>query len=434
MLRPLSGLIGACLFLSGIALFSAGPVAVQPILPAAGLYLLMALATRPALSTRVLVWMLLGIAALALSSLFSPVPGYSFLYFLLQAMPILLFGLVFGLILGQGVSDAGQIRWFLSGYAAGAAVSAAVAILQFGTSTFLGFELSFTNNSNFALVAPKGRGVGFMPEAALLAILLIPAVALVYGERGRADSLLPRPLRGLPMLGLLSVGLLATRSSAMLLLPVILLLVDLVRSGNAVAFLRRLAALSVIAAVLGAVFLQLYAARLQRNDAQASTTYRLEKIMAGLDIFVEHPVLGAGLGRVSDPAFFEPYVDRMADWSWRGDDVRKGIDSWTIRLMAEGGLLGLLAFYYPLFRNVIPGLRNSVTGRGLLLLSIPLLFMQALISGYRDQPYFLLPMVVFALAAAGRPARAVAAPARAGDGAPLFQQVRPPPLGKAAFS
>lgn len=432
MLGPLSGLIGFCLFLSGIALISVGPVAVQPILPAAALYLLMALASRPALSLRVVTWMLVGLAALALSTLFSPVPGYSVLYFLLQSLPLILFGLVFGLMLGHGLSDRAQVRWFLSGFVVGAAVSSAVSILQFGTSTFLGFELSFTNNANFALVAPKGRGVGFTPEAALLAILLIPAVALVYGERGRTDSVLPAPLRGLPMLGLLALGLLSTRSSAMVLLPVILLLVDLVRSGDMAAFLKRLGALAVIAVALGAVFVQLYSARLQRNDAQASTTYRLEKILAGLDIFTDHPLVGAGLGRVSDPAFFEQHVRRMADWNWLGEDQRKGIDSWTVRLMAEGGLLCLLAFYYPLFRNVVPGLRRSPAGRALLIVSIALLLMQALISGYRDQPYFLLPVIVFALATAGRPAlgaRASATPARP---APTLRSTAPPPAIKAA--
>jgi len=389
--------IGFSLFLSGMAVFQAGPVAVQPILLLAPAYLLVALAAGPRLGPGVLVWLLAGLVSLALGTLFSGDPRYSAFYFVIQAMPLLLFGLTFGLILSR-TDDTGA---FLSGYVLGAAVSSLLCVAQFTSSSVFGVEISVTNNSNFALVAPKGRGVGFTPEAALLAILLIPAIALLYAERGATDSLLPARLRHPALLVLIGAGLVCTRSSSMVLLPLVLLAVDLLRSGNVGGFLKRSRLLVALGGVLLLVFVPLYSLRLERNDAQASTTYRLEKLLAGAEMFLEHPVQGAGLGRVSDAGFFDGYVEHRKDWSWRGEEERKGVDSWTLRLAAEGGLIALIAFYYPLLRPVVPALRRSPAGRALLSLGFALLVMQALISGYRDQPYFYLPLIVFALAGTG---------------------------------
>ena len=92
-------------------------------------------------------------------------------------------------------------------------------------------------------------------------------------------------------------------------------------------------------------------------------------------------------------------MDVPPELSWN-TEPRKGIDSTTIRILAESGLIGFVAMYYPvvLFFRRARKLFQSAAFSSIGGLAYGLLFTQTFISGYRDQLVLLLPMVAFATA------------------------------------
>jgi hypothetical protein len=92
-------------------------------------------------------------------------------------------------------------------------------------------------------------------------------------------------------------------------------------------------------------------------------------------------------------------MDIPPDLRWN-DEPRKGVDSTAIRVLAESGLIGFAAMYYPIlfFFRRARTLFQSAAFSGFGGLSYGLLFAQIFISGYRDQLVLLLPMIAFATA------------------------------------
>jgi hypothetical protein len=379
-----------------VAVAHFGGVGLQPVICAFGLYILMRILMCSEIPGSIVIWILAGVFAGGVVTLLSIDPAYSLKYLLLQSVYLC----VVGLAVGWMLVDPRDRACFLNGFLSGAGVSSILALAQVALSQSIGFYPKVTNNQNFSLIAPADRGVAFTPEASILATLLIPATLIAYlAWRGRWPSAWPPFTHGAFVI-LLLAGLLITRSSSLFLLPVLLVGYELFAATDPRVLLRRGAAALLGAAVILMLFLPHYQARLDRSDAQYSTMGRAEKLMAGIRIFSEHPVTGAGLGMVSDPNFFDPYVVHVADWSWQKNSSRKGIDSSVLRTAAESGLLGLFALYYPVF------LALGAAKRALLnpeyaapaVLAISLLLSQALVTGYRDLPFMLLPMAILLLA------------------------------------
>ena len=398
LLVLLAAATGVALTMPGVSLLHAGGIGVQPLLPLLAAVIAMGVIARGGVPIGALGWLMMVGTALALSALTSVDPGASLLYFAFQVTTAALAALGFGYLLAERSLRVA----FLNGYIFGALLSAAASVLQFTTSTFLGFAFRLANNQNFELIAPWGRGMAFTAEASLLATVMMPALLAVYLERQREDSAILPLFRSLPALLLLLAGYVASKSSTIIFLLPALLLAETLMQRDLFGALKKYARHLVFFVLLAAVFFPLYQSRLAATDAQFSSAGRLEKMLAGFSIAGDHPVLGAGPGMVSDPAFFDPYVNHIVDWSWKAFDMPdKGIDSAVIRTLAESGGFGLLATYYPvlLLFAAAAAMARRPDLRPFLPIAICLLFSQSLVSGYRDLTIFYLPLVIGAVGA-----------------------------------
>ncbi|WP_119169280.1 hypothetical protein [Algihabitans albus] len=398
LLILLAAATGVALTMPGISLLNAGGIGIQPLLPLLGAVIAAGVIARGGIPIGALGWLMMIGIALALSSLASVDPGASLLYFTFQLVTAALAALGFGYLL----SERSLRVAFLNGYIFGALVSAAASVLQFATSTFLGFAFRLANNQNFELLAPWGRGMAFTAEASLLATVMMPALLAVYLERQREDSVILPIFRTLPAMLLLLAGYVASKSSTIVFLLPALLLAETLMQRDLFGALRKYARHLVFFLLLAAAFFPIYQSRLAATDAQFSSAGRLEKMVAGIAIAGDHPVFGAGPGMVSDPIFFDPYVNHIVDWSWKDFDVPdKGIDSAVIRTLAESGGFGLLATYYPVLLLFLAAaaMARRPDIRPFLPIAICLLFSQSLVSGYRDLTIFYLPLVIGAVGA-----------------------------------
>jgi hypothetical protein len=381
----LPGLIGASCLLPGIAIGTIGDLGVQPIIPLLALYLCLVAMLRLRLPRQPLLWMALLLIAYAASTIFAAVPSTSLLFGALQGAYLLLGGIAFTAI----CSTASHRQALAQGYMTSALVSSVIAFVQAVYSTLSGHTIGLANNSNFSIVQPYGRGAAFTPEPAVLASLLIPAFLCCWFERQGNGRLLAPWQHGWTALTILTLGLLSTKSTSLFYLPALFAAVSLLQSRSIRHFVKG----------VGGIFLHFYGSRLSNNDAASSEAWRATKMLAGISIFEAHPLTGAGIGLVSDSNFFAPYMDIPADLRWN-TEPRKGIDSTTIRILAESGLLGFAAAYYPIlvFFRRARALFLSPAFCGIGGLSYGLLFAQVFISGYRDQVVLLLPLVAFAIA------------------------------------
>jgi len=390
-----AGLIGASSLLPGVSIVSIGDVGVQPIILLLPIYLLVVALLRLPLPTQPLLWIVLVLGSFFASVAFSTAPASSELYLVLQGGYLILGGITFAAICGTPSHRAG----FIKGYMTGALISSFVAFFQAVYSIGTGNTITLANNSNFSIVGAYGRGAAFTPEPSVLATLLIPAFLCWWCERQSEGGLLGRWQRGWVALFILALGLLATKSSSLLYLPALIVIVSTLQSANVRAFAKSIGGILLLSVAAGGIFLQFYSSRLENNDATASEAWRTTKIHAGIAIFETYPVAGAGLGRVSDVNFFAPFMDIPPDLRWN-DEPRKGVDSTAIRVLAESGLIGFAAMYYPIlfFFRRARTLFQSAAFSGFGGLSYGLLFAQIFISGYRDQLLLLLPMIAFATA------------------------------------
>ena len=282
MLNLLVVAIGFSCLTPGVAIASFGTVGLQPIMPLLALYCIFVPLSLLRLPMRTLQWAMANVAGLLLSYFIALVFGrgdHEDLYLILQSVLYLGAAAGFGTIL---VTPAHR-RMFVESYVAAALISSGIGIIQAILSQTLGIILHVTNNANFSLIQDAaGRAAAFAPEASVLATLLLPAFVCVWLEHEKPDSLLRPLLRSRSAQALLLAGLIATRSSTLLLLPVLLLLTEAFCSRNwkeFVAFARRsLAAL----AVAGALFLPVYTLRLQTTDARASGEFRKLNIHTAL--------------------------------------------------------------------------------------------------------------------------------------------------------
>jgi len=235
--------------------------------------------------------------------------------------------------------------------------------------------------------------------------------------------------RNWPALLLLALGLVSTKSSSLIYAPILFVLVAAFQSGRLGDFTRTVGKILIPLALAAVVYLPLYGTRTVTPDADSSMAWRLTKVEAGIDIFEANPVVGAGLGLVSDSDYFESYLVIPPDLAWNREP-HKGVDSTAIRILAEAGILGFVAFYYPLvlcFRRM-RALCKAPAFSTIAILSLGLLFSQIFMSGYRDQIIFLLPSIAFAISGGtrvrilARPSRREAAPAGAALAPPANAQ------------
>lgn len=390
-----AGLIGTACLLPGLSIATLGDVGIQPIVVLVPVYLLLVAMLRLRLPLHPLLWMMFVLGTYVVSTGFSTSPSSSGHYVALQGGYLVLGGIAFTAI----CTIAQHRAAFVKGYMAGALVSSFVAFAQMAYSTATGNAITLANNSNFSIVQAYGRGAAFTPEASMLATLLIPALLCWWCERQAGGGLLGRWQGGWLALCVLALGLVATKSSSLLYLPALIVVVSLLQSANLRAFAKSMGGILLLSAAAGGIFLHFYSSRLNGDDAAGSELWRTTKILAGISIFEAYPLTGAGIGRVSDVDFFAPYMDDPPDLRWN-DEPRKGVDSTAIRVLAESGLIGFAAMYYPIlvyFRRARRLFQSSAFS-GIAGLSYGLLFAQTFISGYRDQLVLLLPMVAFATA------------------------------------
>jgi hypothetical protein len=391
----LAGLVGASCLLPGLAVATVGDIAVQPVIPILAIYIVFVALLRLRLPLQPLLWMMLVLVSYVISTALSTSPANSTLYASLQGSYLLLGGIAFTAICGT----AGHRRAFVRGYMGGALLSSLIGFAQAVYSIASGNAIALANNSNFSIVGAYGRGAAFTPEPSALAALLIPALLCWWLEHQAGSGLLARWQRGWLALFVLAIGLLATKSSSLLYIPALIAVVSALQCANLRAFIKGVSGIAILTIAVGGVFLHFYSSRLENNDAIASEAWRETKMLAGITIFETYPIAGAGIGRVSDPDFFAPYMDIPPDLRWN-QEPRKGIDSTAIRTLAELGLLGFAATYYPIFAffRRARTLFQTASFNGIAGLSYGLLFTQIFISGYRDQIVLWLPMVAFAIA------------------------------------
>jgi hypothetical protein len=390
-----AGLIGVTCLLPGVSIASIGDIGVQPILFFLAIHLFLVAILRLRLPLQPLLWIMLVLGTYAASVAFSTAPSSSELYASLQGAYLLLGGISFTAI----CCTARHRAAFVKGYMTAALFSSLVAFVQAVYSTATGNSITLANNSNFSIVDAYGRGAAFTPEPSVLATLLIPAFLCWWCDRQTESGLLASWQRGWKAFFVLALGLLATKSSSLLYLPALIGIVSALQCTNIRVFAKSMGTLLILSIAAGGIFLNLYSSRLANNDATASSAWRTTKILAGISIFETYPAVGAGIGRVSDTDFFGPYMDVPPELSWN-TEPRKGIDSTTIRILAESGLIGFVAMYYPvvLFFRRARKLFQSAAFSSIGGLAYGLLFTQTFISGYRDQLVLLLPMVAFATA------------------------------------
>ena len=378
----------------GLSVVSLGGVGVQPVVVLLLAYVGMLPFLNAHLSIQSLLWTSLILVSYAASTIFSVSPPVSVVFGAMQGVYLVLGAIGFSCIL----SVAPQRQAFIRGYMNGALLSSVVSFGQMAYTVASGDAISLSNNVNFAIVPEYGRGAAFTPESAALAALLIPAILICWFEQQEKNGLLAPWQRGWPALTILALGLAATKSSSILYLPVLFVIVAVFQAKRIMDVAKSAARLLVPMVAVGAVFLQLYSTRATNAAAESSITWRLTKIEAGLQVFKANPIIGAGVGLVSDSEYFEPFIEIPPDLQWN-TDPRKGVDSTAVRILAETGLVGFAAFYYPLlvFLRRVRGLCGLPSFRAMATLSLGLLFSQFFISGYRDQIVFLLPPIVFAV-------------------------------------
>lgn len=399
MLSLLVAAIGFSCLTPGLAIATIGTVGIQPAIPLFALYCIVFPLSGLRLPLQALLWALANIAGFLVSSLFVTTSGHAehFQFVMFESFYYIAAAIGFGTVL----IEPSHRRSFVNGYMAAALISSVLGISQAVISETMGIFLPLTNNENFSLVVPIGRATAFTPEASVLAGLLLPALMCVWFERGKPGSMLWAPLRGRLALLLLVAALVATRSSTLLLLPAVLLITTLFSARDWRGFFASSARILVPVALAGFLFYPLYQARLQGgDDAEWSQAWRTLKISTGLKIFEENPIFGAGPGYVSDAASFSRYLQIPRSMAWMSGQPQKGVDSTPVRIIAEGGALGVLLAYYPL---IVFWRRARVAAqmdgwRPLFSLALPLIFAQTVALGYRDLLALLLPLVLFAVA------------------------------------
>jgi O-antigen ligase len=416
----LAASVGFFSLMPGLAVLSFAGVGVQPIVLVLLVYVTLLPLQNIRLPIRPLIWVLLTFVAYAVSTVFSAFPRISVTFAAMQGIYLMLGAVGFAGVL----SVARHRQEFVRGYMSGALLSSVVAFAQFAYSSAFGGAISLANNTNFSIVQVYDRGAAFTPESSALAALLIPAMLCCWFERQAGAGLLAPWQRGWAALALLALGLVSTKSSSVLYFPVLLVLVSALESKTFGDFSRGVAKLMIPIAIAAIVFLPLYGTRLATTDADSSISWRFTKVLAGIKIFEANPLIGAGVGLVSDSDYFEHYLEIPSSLEWN-TDPRKGVDSTAVRILAETGLLGFVLFYYPLvlfFRNV-RALARTPPFRAIATMSFGLLFSQFFISGYRDQIIFLLPPVAFAIAGAARAIAAFRPATVSGDNALLSPDV-----------
>lgn len=395
--------IGFSCVTPGIAVANLGGVGIQPVLVLFVIYFLVFPILRLRIPLQPMLWIFGNIMACIISFALAVPSSAGAAYAAFQGGYYAMAGLGFGTIL----SVPQHRRAFVNGYVCAALVSSVAGIVQASLSQFASLMVPLANNQNFSLVVPIGRAVAFTPEASVLAGLLLPAFLCVWFDRRCRNGALAAGLRSPLALVVLLAGLAATRSSMLLAAPAVLLATAAFLEHDWRAFFAASGRILAVAAVGGIVFMPLYAERIGDTDeAGWSRAWRQLKINAGLDIFKDHPAVGAGIGYVSDVNRFSKYFSVPHNIEWMRDSARgqpnpsKGIDSTPVRILAEGGALGLLLAYYPVivFWRKARSLAHMPEWRPIFALCLPLLFAQTVALGYRDLIVLLLPAVAFAVA------------------------------------
>ncbi len=404
-MRPLrtiiAALVGFACLMPAISVATVGSLGLQPVLPLLVLHWILSPPLALKVPVQPMLWAFLNILAVFAAAALS-VATASIGFAVLHSVLFAAVGVGFGTLLAVPADR----RAFLNGYLASALVSSVLGIAQAVVTQITGEPWVMVNSANFVLLEDvTGRAAAFTPEASVLAALLLPALCCVWFERTNPSSVVWPPFRSLGALVLLGAGLLATRSSILLVAPAAMAATVCFLEPSWRKFFGSMGRLLLIIGVAGLAFLPLYQRRVGNNDeAGWSRAWRALKIETGWRIFTEEPLLGAGPGYVSDVSQFSRRLHIPRDMAWMTREPRKGVDSTPVRILAETGLVGFLLTYYPLlaFWRKARALAGRADFRPLYSMCPPLLLAQVVSIGYRDVIMLLFPCVVFALAADAR--------------------------------
>lgn len=394
MHRLLAAAIGFFSLTPGLSIGSVRGVGVQPLVVLLFFYGVLIPARNGRLRIQPLIWLTLTLISYVASTIFSHSPSVSIPFAVMQGAYVIVGAIAFSGVLG--IPEERQS--FARGYVTAALFSSVVAFGQLIYTATVGVAISLANNVNFAIVPIYDRGAAFTPESSALAALLLPAILVCWFEHQKGAGLLAPWQRNWPALLLLALGLVSTKSSSLMYAPILFVLAAAFQSSRPSEFVRSVGRVLVPLAAAAIVYLPLYATRTVTTDADSSMAWRLTKIAAGIRIFEANPFVGAGIGLVSDSDYFDSYLVIPPDLAWT-TEPRKGVDSTAIRILAETGLIGFAAFYYPLagsFRRM-RALCKAPAFCTIAIFSLGLLFSQIFISGYRDEIIFLLPSIAFAI-------------------------------------
>lgn len=388
--RVTPALLGAAVLCPGLSLFSVGGVSLQPFYAVSALIFVQAIVARPQVLFIGGVYIFGAIAAMLSSVAFGFTGSTKIVAFSGAALAVAFTALLAVLFDGRARSI------FMKSIVVSAAISSVVAVGQAVFSSLTGARILLTNNQNFSLIAPLGRGSAFTPEPSVLGAMLAFGLAiLVLPEDEFLGVRISRGKRIIVAV-LLLAGLVATRSTATVLFLAVVAILALYTARNRRAALKMVLQLSLVAAVSLPVFWALYSERLERADATRSSIYRYEKMLTGINIWKQYPLTGAGLGAVSDASFFGASSSYSSGFRFEKTRtvIRRGVDSETIRILAEEGVFGILAHYWPLIGAICAmamyGRRVSVS---MLACAVPL-FWSMTMSGYRDVPFGMLPIAI----------------------------------------
>lgn len=380
-------LLGAAILCPGLALFTVGGVSLQPFYAISALIVAQAVVAKPQALLISGVYILGAVAAMLASVAFGFIGSTKIAMFSGAALAIAFAGL-FAVVVDDRARSV-----FMKSIVFSAAVSGLIAVGQALFSSLTGVRILLTNNQNFSLIAPLGRGSAFTPEPSVLGAMLAFGLAIAVLPEAEFLSIKTSKAKRTIAAVLLLAGLVATRSTATLAFLALVAILALYTARDRRAALKMVLQLSLVAAISLPAFWVLYSERLERSDATRSSIYRYEKMLTGINIWKQHPLTGAGLGAVSDASFFGASSSYSSGFRFEKTRtvIRRGVDSEFIRILAEEGVVGILAHYWPIIAALfsIPFLGRKVA-LSMFVCAIPLLWSLTM-SGYRDVPFGMLP-------------------------------------------
>ena len=281
---------------------------------------------------------------------------------------------------------------FIRFFVIGGIVSSIYATYQIIAFKFrLPLATLFQNNVSFLTWAhgqgkfERPRGFAFTPEPSVFASMLIPVILLLILyilDKDKFDK--KENQKNKLILIILLVGSIASTSlSSYTILPasiVILMLLEKTFKKKrkmlitlSISFILVFILLINTIPILNEVYKSALSDRISNTGYDYSYIARSESINSAIRLFFENPFTGQGIGQINEG------LDRY----WESDivkaDQREAVDSWSLMIATEQGLLGLI----PYVILVIMALRNSYKKHSeIFVIIVPLLITTNIQTGY----------------------------------------------------